>query len=856
LAESRPGKSLEQMINHLKSETSACVKQCALYPADQQLKSKKADVDLKYLLMKIYLNAAQIEHIARSLKNWVRFEIVIDRIETRLSPFAEIEGGNNVLSAGVIATYDSMYGEDLIALPSKPLSPCISYEDGNVYYMNHNTNITPERALTIHLRNELENGFSPQFLGPVKIPLSRLLAKCPKAGEWCAIEEEASPNRLLLSGKVTIRARRVTLEPGYLDKKRNAERQRMKQTIKMVAGFNKEVSEAGKAEGKNHCTLPPNVTVYGGTSLLHSAVFLEDERLVKTLLDLRADLYAKGVGGQSAVTLALNMADGFVEKDAGGEIVDASLRMSGSQMQLEIDDWRKARRARVEAVSKLLHDHVHSTPDNEKDADTSNMDCSKGDYPHERVHGQFDANIPVARVVDSSIPKSTMLLPSQDEMNLPATSVHDIRLPTHRDRDWIFEVDPLVKKSLLCRQWRRTGHCHDNKCQFFHVKPPPGLELSARETKGHDGMYSAAWTGSLTSPYKAFYTTSTSSDNTRWFTAVLMKKWFFQREIFYVTGPPGFRGDDGTYWYRSEVEAKRALMNILIVHYDSECRELDIPWTPPWKQIAPTTDEAQTKLADGKPWYWCGVCSRWTLSHGTHARGNIPGHEDGTGSPPQTSPITESHGLTGSFRTGSAGARPQTLAPQGYSVDAHAESFHLGTRKRELHADNPYEPAPKRQTMPPSSGDASALPVLPSHHWLGKRGGRVCMFYNKPGSCMKGRSCHYEHVQEPLGLTLLKPPRLPDLGRDFRLVPKAKGPDFTLHQHIKHAPGGWVTAGYRNDDLNETYYSEGSNAGVESRQGIWWYRTEGAARSALQRVIIVATLRRENLPDKSRFRKL
>jgi hypothetical protein len=123
---------------------------------------------------------------------------------------------------------------------------------------------------------------------------------------------------------------------------------------------------------------------------------------------------------------------------------------------------------------------------------------------------------------------------------------------------------------------------------------------------------------------------------------------------------------------------------------------------------------------------------------------------------------------------------------------------------------------------------------------------------------MRGRQCNYDHVQEPLGQALHKPTQNMDLGRQFQLVPKAKGPEFTDHLQFIKGEGGWLTAGYRNSEMNEFFYAENSKSGVRSTQGIWWYKNENAASSALQRVMIAATLRRESSlrqPDESRPRR-
>lgn len=75
---------------------------------------------------------------------------------------------------------------------------------------------------------------------------------------------------------------------------------------------------------------------------------------------------------------------------------------------------------------------------------------------------------------------------------------------------------------------------------------------------------------------------------------------------------------------------------------------------------------------------------------------------------------------------------------------------------------------------------------------------------------------------------------------------KAKSPVFREHRHFKYA-GDWVIAGYRNDDTNETYYSEGR--GIQNEQGVWWYPRDKlqSAERALQTVMVAAAIRRERV---------
>jgi hypothetical protein len=61
-----------------------------------------------------------------------------------------------------------------------------------------------------------------------------------------------------------------------------------------------------------------------------------------------------------------------------------------------------------------------------------------------------------------------------------------------------------------------------------------------------------------------------------------------------------------------------------------------------WKKTAPAAGDAQTKFSDGRNWHWCGVCNRWSSTHGTVAKGNVKGHNGppprGSSGPPVSAP--------------------------------------------------------------------------------------------------------------------------------------------------------------------------------------------------------------------------
>jgi hypothetical protein len=780
LSESKSEESIEKMRQYANNERDVVKHELTLNPMDEELKSRYQGLHFKALLLKIYKNANFMARMAKSLKNWVRFEITVMELNIHMSSFGRIEadGLNNVLSTTVYASWDD--SSQLLPLPSMPLASCVIHQDASLsacvaydslvpYAVNHNTSISHDRALTIDLRNELENRPDDfRELGQIRMKLSDLQGKCSKSGNWCDMLVDATPTSFLLNGKLAIRARRVALEHSYVKGKRDRERQRMKEVIKMVTRFNEEAGAALKPADRERYALPPTVTAYGGMSLVQTAVFLEDERLVSQLLDLGADPFAKNTQGQSAVSLALNMADGAVEKSAADSMYydRGNLRphTCAAREDAQIDERRKERRSRVDAISKLFHDCALS-PSVESGGLALCRPAILGGNGHSESTGH-----PIARRRDSTamrdLPSASpsLLWAKQVEDDVASTQTPEVKLPVACNPYWIFASDPqTIRKELVCRYWKEHGSCNYSSCNLYHIQKPLGHDVLAMAAGEESILRTTDWTGDPT--LRTFYETVWTSDGRPWVTAALVKM-SIPREVYFAEGSPGEIGEDGTYWFHTKAQANEALKMVL---------------------IATTVKRLKAETING----------------------------------------------------------PGAVAHQrGFSEDirpSHSDSVSRDTRKRPPSAKSPDEHSYKRQAMSSSLRDPTAVPQLPSANWLGRPNVETCMYFNREGSCWKGRKCKFQHVQESLGVPLPIPKGMP-IKKQFALVPNAKGEEFTRHLNFKNEPGGWVTAGYRNDDTNEIYYAEGAKSGVRGRQGVWWYRNSQAAQSALQKVMIAANL--------------
>jgi hypothetical protein len=104
----RSSERLEEALRIVKDSLASIDAKLALKSRDEALRRQRRDFEFKKSFIKICINSAYALQFSRSLKNWVRFEIVVTMIdEIQLSDHAMLEGGESILSAEVTATYVS-----------------------------------------------------------------------------------------------------------------------------------------------------------------------------------------------------------------------------------------------------------------------------------------------------------------------------------------------------------------------------------------------------------------------------------------------------------------------------------------------------------------------------------------------------------------------------------------------------------------------------------------------------------------------------------------------------------------------------------------------------------------------------
>ena len=541
-------------------------------------------------LLKIYMTSDYAVTTTKSLKNWVSFEILIEGVVgIPVHDFPHVEGSPNYVYAEPVAILDKAKPEPLAAPPKSPLSASVTFPVASPYRMRHNSIMEAGRILQINVLLGGENG-PDRLLGSAWVPMSHLYNRCSQNSEkWYQEDVDVRPeggSSLESSCKVKIRARRQEPDKLWLKKKRGDEASRIQSILDWIERFNEDLDE----DERQHCHLTANVRV-GGLSLLHAAVFLEDYGLVDALLSRGADPSAKSQRAGSALSLALKMAEGQVEKTSGGASVDE-------------DVWRHARRSRLEDITELLRKYGRlrdggnddifvpglsdlENMENGSDTDNEMQKYDKIDLPLQKKGtmplSEPEANAEAYRIIaepefdgldderpnglhqntrknDPTHPTERNLLPDHAGETGEAGVMRNI-LP-HLQAHWL-EI-PKVKK---CNYFNKNECRYGLKCNNWHVQDPLGDNLSkvctklAKRASGHHFTKCTRFRESYDKNGKLWHTAGYRDDE--------------HKVIFYAErGRRGKQNAQGVWWYPSQDDADESLRKVItisaMIHRENE----------------------------------------------------------------------------------------------------------------------------------------------------------------------------------------------------------------------------------------------------------------------------------------------
>jgi hypothetical protein len=158
-----------------------------------------------------------------------------------------------------------------------------SADDVKVFTTTNNSHFThEERHLFIDLEERLrDDPVSQKQIGCFTIPLNRVNELCPSYGSEACFKVTATPtSQGLVSGEIEIEVRKLRVDRGYIQKKTQETAKHLSIQIGNIIRFNEEHSSY---------KLTSNIQGREGFSLLHAAIQLKEQDLVRKLIKLGAN---------------------------------------------------------------------------------------------------------------------------------------------------------------------------------------------------------------------------------------------------------------------------------------------------------------------------------------------------------------------------------------------------------------------------------------------------------------------------------------------------------------------------------------------------------------------------------------
>jgi len=362
---------------------------------------------MKDNLLKIAINTGYAVLSSKTLKNWIKFDIrlfqidnlrweSIDGVDVTLNDTRLLVDTISHIGDGTKQKLAKSSEMELQKSSENPSSQQVifPYDPDRPYSMRFNSVSFSTGAIEFQI---LKKSFGKEsVVGKVNIPLSDLYRHCSQDGScWeGSFPVVPLPGGRLKSGAVLkIGAHRYPAESSYLREKKESELNRIGNveqwyvpsslrrrifsmtqvdrssnrfsfTIIRITLFNQELSP----EEKRIQSLSPNIQA-GRGSLLHAAIYLEDLESVRKLVTAGADPRVKGDSFVSALSLAMNMAEGQVER-LGMTTNDEEERGADDDRRQQMKNARRSRQEiaeYLEHAARLMHSQL-----NQNDGDTDN----------------------------------------------------------------------------------------------------------------------------------------------------------------------------------------------------------------------------------------------------------------------------------------------------------------------------------------------------------------------------------------------------------------------------------------------------------------------------------------------------
>ena len=276
-----------------------------------ELANRLDDAEMKRVLIKMFILANYVMINARLLKKWDRYAISIEKFED-LTPreAARDQSIGDHVYCGI-----TLKNDELDDLPPTPFSTSIDYSALKCpkYFANFNPAL-PKRNESKHQSLMLtpEIG-SPELgvklsLGELEVSLDEIAAAANNLNGGGLIEKDFGQSSYLRSGRVVIKVAKVPVDKKLYERKRREIEAQASVFLNTLKAFNRDTKRA--RVGLRELTVNDFTTrKEPRMSLLHAAIYLNEPKLVRALVELGADKNARSKLGRPTY-LASNIAEG------------------------------------------------------------------------------------------------------------------------------------------------------------------------------------------------------------------------------------------------------------------------------------------------------------------------------------------------------------------------------------------------------------------------------------------------------------------------------------------------------------------------------------------------------------------
>ncbi|KAL3939387.1 MAG: hypothetical protein SGBAC_005888, partial [Bacillariaceae sp.] len=298
-----------EVISNMLPNHYANVKRAA---REEKERSRKEDMEAKKKAITIYLNVCQCIEQAMGLQQMTAFKFCVKTVELKKKPKSSTVGRTELLSGKV---FFEKYGEgqqELGSLHKTNTKAFISYDETElrVFLANCNPALKlSKHTLSIDFRPGAGGDAVPAAkLGNVKIPLSEIDRQCPLDGPllfpavW-----SVKPESIVSEGSVEIEFRKSKALQNVTAMEKENLKRKLKDQISFIKRFNDDFCGG-------RITISGNIRSIGNATLLHAAIHLQQEDMVKQLLAIGASPRVKSRQHGTPILQAMTLKDRTLEK--------------------------------------------------------------------------------------------------------------------------------------------------------------------------------------------------------------------------------------------------------------------------------------------------------------------------------------------------------------------------------------------------------------------------------------------------------------------------------------------------------------------------------------------------------------